>query len=217
MDFALEKYQSQFDKLAKLPKPVRIALVPAIAILVVGLYGYLFYMPAKDELGRGQERMLQLQRKLSEVRAVASNEDGVREEIELLEKKLRAALRQLPNSKELPVLLTDITSLGKNSGLDFKAFRPQAEVRKAFYAVVPIDIEFTGQYHDIATFFDEVSRLPRIVNIGELSVNVTRESSTKTWLGVRGKATTFRFVEPDSEAGQADTGKGRRKARGGAR
>jgi len=196
MDLGLEKYQAQFDKLAKLPKAARLALVPAIAVLVFGLYGYLFYMPAKTQLATAQENVLQLQRKLSEVRAVASNEQAIKDEIGLLEKKLAVALRQLPDSKELPVLLTDVTSLGKNSGLEFKAFRPGDEVVKAFYAEVPIDIEFTGQYHDIATFFDEVSRLPRIVNIGELTVDVTRETTTSTWLSVKGQATTFRFVEP---------------------
>jgi type IV pilus assembly protein PilO len=214
MDLGLEKYQGQLDKLAKLPRPVRLALVPAIAVLVVGLYGYFLYMPAKAELSTGQERLLQLQRKLSEVRAVASNEGAVKEEIAVLEKKLTAALRQLPDSKELPVLLTDITSLGKNSGLDFKAFRPQEEERKAFYAEVPIDIEFTGEFHDIATFFDEVSRLPRIVNIGELAVTVNRESTTHTWLAVKGQATTFRFVEPKPAPTPAK-GKGQR-GRGGA-
>ncbi len=214
MDLGLEKYQGQLDKLAKLPRAVRISLVPIIAVLVVGLYGYFLYMPAKAELRSGHERLLQLQRKLSEVRAVASNEGAVKEEIAVLEKKLGNALRQLPDSKELPVLLTDITSLGKNSGLEFKAFRPQEEERKAFYAEVPIDIEFTGQFHDIATFFDEVSRLPRIVNIGELAVTVTRETTTNTWLSVKGQATTFRFVEPEPEASQASA-KGQR-GRGGA-
>ena len=200
MDLGLEKYQSQFDKLAKLPKAARIAVIPAITAIVVGLYGYFLYMPARTDLATSQEQVLQLQRKLSEVRAVASNEGAIKEEIAMLEQKLGVALRQLPDSKELPVLLTDVTSLGKNAGLEFKAFRPREEIIKAFYAEVPIDIEFTGEYHDIATFFDEVSRLPRIVNIGELSVDVSRETTTNTWLTVKGRATTFRFV--DSEQAQ---------------
>jgi len=200
MDLGLEKYQSQFDKLAKLPKAARIAVIPAITAIVVGLYGYFLYMPARTDLATSQEQVLQLQRKLSEVRAVASNEGAIKEEIAMLEQKLGVALRQLPDSKELPVLLTDVTSLGKNAGLEFKAFRPGDEIIKAFYAEVPIDIEFTGEYHDIATFFDEVSRLPRIVNIGELSVDVSRETTTNTWLTVKGRATTFRFV--DSEQAQ---------------
>jgi type IV pilus assembly protein PilO len=214
MDLGLDKYQAQLDKLGKLPRPVRIALFPIAFTLVMGVYGYAFYLPASEELTAKQEEHLQLQRKLSEVRAVASNEAAVKQEIADLEKKLQQALRQLPDSKELPVLLTDITSLGKSAGLDFKAFRPQSEVKKAFYAEVPIEVEFVGHYHDIAHFFDEVSRLPRIVNIGEIAVAIASENTQDTVLKVSGLATTFRFVEPDPEAEAAADAKGAKGAKG---
>jgi type IV pilus assembly protein PilO len=199
MDLGLDKLQVHLDKLNRLPKGARMATVPAIMALVLGVYGYLFFMPARQELAKAEQERLQLQRKLSEVRAVAANEQAVRDEIAMLEKKLAVALRQLPDSKELPVLLTDVTSLGKSAGLDFRAFRPQQEIRKAFYAEVPIDIEFSGGFHDIAAFFDQIARLPRIINITDLEMTIGKENSTGTLLKVEGKATTFRFVEPDPE------------------
>jgi type IV pilus assembly protein PilO len=224
MDLGLEKLQVHLDKLARLPKPARMATVPAIMALVFGIYGYAFFAPARQELGKAEQERLQLQRKLSEVRAVAANEQAVRDEIAMLEKKLAVALRQLPNSKELPVLLTDVTSLGKNAGLDFRGFRPQQEIRKAFYAEVPIEIEFSGGFHDIASFFDQVARLPRIINITDLEMTIGKENSLSTTLKVEGKATTFRFVEPDPEPpadakgakGKAGPGARKAPARGGA-
>lgn len=223
MDLGLDKLQVHLDKLNRLPKSARTATVPAIMVLVLAVYGYLFFMPARQELAKAEQERLQLQRKLSEVRAVAANEQAVRDEIAMLEKKLTVALRQLPDSKELPVLLTDVTSLGKNAGLDFRAFRPQQEIRKAFYAEVPIDIEFSGGFHDIASFFDQIARLPRIINITELEMTIGKENSTTTVLKVEGKATTFRFVEPDPEPQvdpKAAKGKGRAakkaQAKGGA-
>jgi type IV pilus assembly protein PilO len=217
MDLGLDKLQVHLDKLARLPKGARMATLPAIMVIVFAVYGYVFFMPARQELAKAEQDRLQLQRKLSEVRAVAANEQAVRQEIAELEKKLTIALRQLPDSKELPVLLTDVTSLGKNAGLDFKAFRPQQEMRKAFYAEVPIDIEFSGGYHDIASFFDQIARLPRIINITDLEMTIGKESSTATLLTVEGKATTFRFVEPDPEPKAADpkaAGKGRGARKG---
>ena len=212
MDLGLDKLQVHLDKLARLPKGVRMAVVPALVAVVLGAYGYLFFLPARSELAQAEQQQLQLQRKLSEVRAVAANEQAVRDEIAQLEKKLVVALRQLPDSKELPVLLTDVTSLGKNAGLDFRAFRPQQEIRRAFYAEVPIDIEFSGGFHDIATFFDQIARLPRIINITDLDMSIGKESPNGTLLKVEGKATTFRFVEPEPEPKvdpKAAKGKGR--------
>jgi type IV pilus assembly protein PilO len=217
MDLGLDKLQVHLDKLARLPKGARMATLPAIMVIVFAIYGYVFFMPARQELAKAEQDRLQLQRKLSEVRAVAANEQAVRQEIAELEKKLTIALRQLPDSKELPVLLTDVTSLGKNAGLDFQAFRPQQEIRKAFYAEVPIDIEFSGGYHDIASFFDQIARLPRIINITDLEMTIGKESSTSTLIAVEGKATTFRFVEPDPAEPQGEQKPGKGKGRAGAK
>ena len=216
---ALDKVQAQLDKLNKLPRNYRLAMIPAIVVIFTAAYVYFMYLPTKQEVTAASDQHLQLQRKLAEVRAVASNEEAVKEEIEALERKLREALRQLPDSKELPVLLTDITSLGKNAGLDFKGFRPKSEINKGFYAEVPIDIEFTGRFHDVAMFFDEVSRLPRIVNIGEMAISIVREESLDTMLSVKGQATTFRFVDNPTDAEEPEAAgkgrKGRKAKRGG--
>jgi type IV pilus assembly protein PilO len=212
MNLGLDQIQAQLEKLAKLPRAYRTALLPAVVVLVLAAYVWFLYLPAKRELEVARDQHLQLQRKLSEVRSVAANEEAVKREIELLEKKLAVALRQLPDSKELPVLLTDITSLGKNAGLDFKAFRPREEVRRDFYAEVPIDIEFNGRFHDIAMFFDEVSRLPRIVNIGQLDITIDDESTLETMLNVKGSATTFRFVEQAAAPAEPEAAAGGKKA-----
>ena len=204
MELGLDKYQAQLDKLGKLPRNVRLALPPALCALLIGAYVWALHLPARAERSAAREQQLQLQRRLAEVRAVAGNEKQVKEQIATLEKRLKEALRQLPNDKELPGLLTDVSSLGKNAGLDFKSFKPGEEVRKEFYAEVPIELEFTGQYHDIARFFDDISRLPRIVNMGEMEVSIAREGEERTLLKVAGRATTFRFLEVAPAAAQPD-------------
>jgi len=218
MNLGRDELTGAFEKVAKLPRSYRMAMLPAIALLVCAVYVYFLYLPATVTLEGIRDQQLQLQRKLSEVRTVAGNEEAVKEEIAALERELEVALRQLPDSKELPVLLTDITSLGKNAGLEFKAFRPQNELRRDFFAEVPIEIEFIGDFHEVAVFFDEVSRLPRIVNIGELDVAISSEDSLDTVLKVKGSATTFRFLDDaskgESENENAETSTKRRPRRG---
>jgi type IV pilus assembly protein PilO len=154
-------------------------------------------------------RELDVQRRLNEVRAVANNLGKFEAEVGKLEHELTIALRQLPNSKELPVLLTDISGLGKSVGLEFKSFRPRSEIPRDFYAEVPIDIEFTGGFHEIASFFDLMAKLPRIVNVSELKMTIAKESADTTRLQVTGSATTFRFIEgAGSSAVPAPAGKG---------
>ena len=68
------------------------------------------------------------------------------------------------------------------------------EIPHDFYAEVPISIEIEGEYHNIGRFFDLMSDLPRIVNMGSMTVKVSKESMDSTRLVVTGTLTTFRFV-----------------------
>ena len=186
--------QEHLDKIAKLPVAARAGVIFGIAIAVAAGYFFGFYQEKDAELKRLRANELELQRKLSEVRSVAANIGAFEEEISSLELKLTDVLRQLPNKKELEVLLTDISNLGKTAGVQIKSFRRKDEVLHGFYAEVPIDLELEGGFHNIARFFDLMSGLPRIVNMGALGITVTSESMDETRLRVAGTATTFRFV-----------------------
>ena len=186
--------QGKIDQIAKLPSGVRIGIIAAIAALIGVGYYVGVYQGSNDRLKRLRTQELELQRKLSEVRSIAANIDEFQEEIADLEVQLSKVLRQLPDKKEIEVLLTDISNLGKNAGIEIKSFQRRDEIEHGFYAEVPIMIEIEGRYHDIARFFDLLAGLPRIVNMGALNIKVASENFESTRLKVKGTATTFRFV-----------------------
>jgi len=203
MNLGTEQITARLESFAKLPRAYRMAAIPVLCGLVFALYGYVFYKPASVQLTQVEQQERELQRKVSEVRAIVANLAAFEKELADLEQKLKLALRQLPDSKELPVLLTDITSLGKDAGLEFKLFKPKEEVPRDFYAEVPIEIEFSGSYHDIARFFDKVSKLPRIVNVSRMDMALADADGGSTVLNVKGEATTFRFIEQQAAPPQA--------------
>ena len=186
--------QEKFDKILKLPKAARIGILVGIGALICSGYYFGLYQEDSQELDRFQGEEANLQRKLSEVRLIAGNIDAFETEISGLELKLKKALRQLPNEKQLEVLLTDISNLGKTAGVEIRSFSRQEEIVHDFYAEVPISIQLDGQYHDIGKFFELLSQLKRIVNMGSLKISISRESLDATYLKVTGIATTYRFV-----------------------
>lgn len=186
--------QARLDQLAKLPAMARGALLGLVAVVMGAGYFFLMYEDARDDHQRLQVKELELQRKLSEVRSIAANIDEFEIEIANLEIKLQTVLQQLPNEREIEVLLTDISSLGKKAGIEIKEFRRMKEVSRGFYAEVPIDLELTGEYHDIARFFDLLAGLRRIVNMGSINVSVGSDTMEATVLRAKGTATTFRFI-----------------------
>jgi type IV pilus assembly protein PilO len=97
-------------------------------------------------------------------------------------------------------LLTDISNLGKTAGVEIHSFQRKEEVIHDFYAEVPIAIQLEGEYHDIGKFFELLSKLKRIVNMGSLKISIGSESIEATRLKVSGIATTFRFIGAASGA-----------------
>jgi type IV pilus assembly protein PilO len=188
------RIQSKLEQIAKLPTAARMGAMAVIPLLFVVGYFALVYRDASQRFDNLRAQELDLERRLSEVRSVAANLQDFEEEIARLELKLSGVLRQLPDKKELEVLLTDISNLGKQSGIEIKSFKRREEVDHGFYAEVPISIELEGEYHDVAHFFDMLGRLPRIVNMGTIKTKVASENLEATRLRVEGTATTYRFV-----------------------
>jgi len=99
----------------------------------------------------------------------------------------------LPTTSEIPKLLKSITKLGNDSDLEFLLFSPEKQVSKEFYVEIPVSMEVRGSYHNVATFFDKVGKLDRIVNV--VNVNMTPLEAYSTYLKTTCKAVTYRFKE----------------------
>jgi type IV pilus assembly protein PilO len=186
--------QEKIDKVLKLPKSARIGILAGLGALICTGYYLGSYQDSSLKLDQLRGEEANLQRKLSEVRLIAGNITAFEIEIEGLEIELKKALRQLPNEKQLEVLLTDISSLGKTAGVEIISFQRQEEIHHDFYAEVPISIQLNGEYHDIGKFFELLSKLKRIVTMGSLKIGVAKESIDSTRLKVTGIATTYRFI-----------------------
>jgi type IV pilus assembly protein PilO len=184
-----------FEKVFKLPIKQKAALL----CLTLALVGIAFYFglikPKYEQFKELQVKLNDLQNQIQENKKIADNLPKLKREYEQLNKELEAALTELPNQKEIPSLLTSITNVGKNSGLDFLLFRPKPEQSKDFYSEVPVDIVVSGAFINVANFFVAVGNLPRIVNINNVAVSDIKDAGGRTMMKVNCLATTFRFLE----------------------
>jgi len=185
----------QVEKIIQLPLPKKLAGV-AVVLIALGA-GFFFGLekPKLSELKGLQGKLDKINSDINETRKFANNLPKFKAEYEGLKKDLDSALTELPNSKEIPSLLTSITSAGKGAGLDFLVFRPKAETPKEFYAEVPVDISVSGPFFGIANFFVAVGKLPRIVNISNVSFAEIRNDRGRNVVKVNCQATTFRFLD----------------------
>ncbi len=183
------------EKIFKLPTSQKITIWILVLLGIALIFYFTLIKSKQDELKGLQANLNDLRTQIEENRKIADNLPKLLKEYNQLNEELTRALTELPLQKEIPSLLTSITSAGKGSGLDFLVFRPKPEVPKDFYAEVPVDISVSGSYFSVARFFIAVSDLPRIVNISNVAFSDISNKGGNTNMRVTCLATTFRFLE----------------------
>jgi len=176
-----------------LPSPARFGALGGIALLVVGIYYLAFFGGMRSELVDLDRQVEKAEASIQSAKAVASNLEAFKRKREELQTQLQEALRKLPTSSDLPQLLTDITSLGKKSGLEIQSFKRGSKIDRGFYSEQQILLQFAGRYHDIGMFFDRLAKLDRIVNITKLEMKLINDVDVDPRLNVSGVAATFFF------------------------
>ena len=176
----------------------KVALAVAVPVLVLLAYYVFLLGPRMTRTqalqGRIADMLGERDRKTLETARLADREQEVAE----LDRQLDAAVTRLPDEKEIPELLSTISSLGRDSGLDILIFRQKPEGYQEFYAEVPVDMQVRGTYHQVASFFDEVAKLDRIVNVSNIVLRDPKVVDDDLVLEANSTVTTFRFLS-DSE------------------
>jgi type IV pilus assembly protein PilO len=140
-------------------------IVAVVALLLGGGFFQFGLSPYLEERSQLLENKQTLEQQLATERRIARNLPKYEEEVKALEVKLRLALQELPDRKQIDQLLASVSDLARKAGLEVSLFKPDSVVPRDFYEEVPVLMSVEGTYHQVATFFDEVGRMDRIVNI----------------------------------------------------
>ena len=187
----------------KLPKNQQYVVGAVIAIVAaVGFY-YGWYEGKATERDGLKKNLADLNAQIQELNVVKANLPALEKEVEQLSLRLEQLRRILPPAKETPDLMKRLQALASQSNLKLKSFTPGAAVQKDFYQEWPIEIQVEGTYPNLATFFDRVGRLPRIVNIGNLRTATATKQSFSTTLTASYQAMTYVYVEPPAKPAAA--------------
>ncbi|MBF0223887.1 MAG: type 4a pilus biogenesis protein PilO [Desulfobacterales bacterium] len=188
-------FEQIVEKVGALSKGNRIAIFCITMVAIVVGFFYLFYAPISEKITRLTSEYEKSKQELSLVTAKAAKLQGLREEKASKELQFKEAKSKLPDQQDIPELLTGITRSGQDAGLDFSLFNPKPEVPKEFYAEIPVAIAVSGSYHNVTIFFDNVSRLNRIVNINDIKVYNNKQAKADNKLTMECTAVTYKFVE----------------------
>ncbi len=201
---------SFIEKVEKIKMPIRIVILVGTIVLLAGAFIWFVYMPKTQQIQKMELSVQELSKKLADVKKKAREIEKFEQKFAQVTAQFDEALKILPDSKEIPSLLTNITRLGNSAGLNFQLFSPQKERGMGFYKEIPVSILVEGNYHNVARFFDSVGRMDRIVNI--LDVSMKPKTALSTELVTSCQAVTYQFT-PEAEVKQAPPAKGKKKGK----
>jgi len=188
------------DRILSLPFNQRLLVYGGTVVLLVLFYTFVFYLPRSTQIAEKQQNVRTLEEEKAKLQALLKDRSNATVSIQEVEGKFNQAKAQLPEEKEIPELLKQVSNLGRDSGLDVVLFRQKAEVFRDLYAEVPVEMSVRGNYHQIALFFDKVRHLDRIVNVSDTSLKNPQLVGGQTQVDASFSATTYRFLTEEERA-----------------
>lgn len=186
------------ESLKKIPTRQKILIVCGVYLLMGAAYYFLYLQSSVENMGTLETKLSDLKGQVAEKERIAAQRDKYIREVNALKEKLKVALTKLPDKREIPGLLYAVAQAGKNSGIDFVLFEPKQaekktpetqqtdkkpgakgepakEAEEKFYDEIPVKVAINGGYHNTAVFFDKVAKLPRIINIENISMSQVKD------------------------------------------
>ena len=184
------------------PWPVKlIALLTIFVAVVFG--GFVFdWQGQLESLSIAEQEEARLKETFLVKKKQAINLDIIKKQLTETQQSFGALLKQLPNKSEMDALLTDINQAGLGRGLQFELFRPGAERVTGVFAEQPITLKVTGNYDDLGKFASDISQLPRIVTLNDISINPAGAQ-----LVMDAMAKTYRYLDDEELAAQKQAAK----------
>jgi len=174
-----------------LPIPVKAVLLSVLGLVIIAVGYWFLWGPAINELEEAKAKEADLRQVFLTKKGQAIKIEAYREQMVEIEKTFGALLKQLPDRSEMDGLLSDVNQAGLGRGLEFELFKPGQEIVADFYAEMPIQIKVQGAYEDLGAFATDVSKLPRIVTLNNLTIQPGKDGR----LVMDAVAKTYRYLD----------------------
>jgi type IV pilus assembly protein PilO len=193
----------ELSNIAEWPLPAKIFVI----LFLCGVLGFAwYYFDTRDQLDQlkgARAEELTLRQSFESKQKKSANLEAYEEQLVEMRDSLGAMLRQLPDKNEVAGLLVEVSQTGLASGLEFQLFKPSGEIKKEFYAELPILIRVTGLYHEFGAFISGLASLPRIVTIHPVSIRTmgqpSKEGEAGQLLVLETTVKTYRYLEEEEQ------------------
>ena len=153
----------------------------ALAFVIIGAGEYVPMSPVasmRNGLDEHVKRDSDLNRQVAELQVYERRYSEFKLEMAALEKQLETLRTIVPEEKELDDFMRLVEGAAAASGVQIRRITAEAVVTRDYHYELPFTIEVDGPYFSIDDFFARLSRLSRIINVGDLTFSGLADPKT---------------------------------------
>ncbi|HCS47867.1 MAG TPA: hypothetical protein DIW61_06285 [Candidatus Aminicenantes bacterium] len=183
-----------------------------LTVVILGAAFFLYFKPQHAELNRIKAARQTVEREVQSLQEKKQQLDKIEAELATLTQTLKELEVIIPLRKETDVILRRVQQMAFDSRLDLVRFTPRGEINREFYSEWPIPMEIRGSYHNLASFFDRLSKFARIFNIENFTIKALNNQTDDLTISSTFTAKTYVFLEEGTEAAPAAKPQPKRRA-----
>ena len=169
-----------------------------IAIIILGLFYFVYYKPKNEELKSIRNERIQVEAEVAHLRQKKEELDKIEAELEQMRVTLKKLEAIIPQKEEISTILKEMQQLAYDTRLNITKFIQKPEIVKEFYAEQPIEVAITGDYHNLAIFFDRLNSYQRLFNIEDFSIKAIREQTDANTISAEWNVKTYIYREEET-------------------
>lgn len=181
----------------ELPIWIQVLLFLALAVAIAVAFEYVPYSPLQGkrvELEQKQSEATRLNAEVTQLQAFERRKGDLKSEIEALHKQLEILRAIVPEEKEVDEFIRIMQGEASGAGVAIRRLTAKPANPREYYIEVPFEIEADGPYYSVLDFFARLGRVPRVINVGDLSLSGFAEGKTKKYPTRPGTTVTGTFA-----------------------
>jgi type IV pilus assembly protein PilO len=189
--------------LSKLPWYGQIGAFVVLSAAGAGAFWNFYARDAQASIDQRRGQLVKLRQEIDRGLTMAKRLPEFRREVSSLESQLERLRAVLPEEQDVAELLRRVQAMATQSNLAILGFTPHAVTKKQLHAEWPIGLKLEGNYHDLGSFLERVSKFPRIINVGDIKINARTNQNDGSTVTAECTATTFVLLDQKEAAAAA--------------
>jgi type IV pilus assembly protein PilO len=147
----------------------------AVLLALPLLSWWLVFRPQNAEITQARQEIQHKTEMLDMLQARTAGNQDLARQVEEAQKAILAIEARLPSSKEVDLVVRQVSELAVESGLEPPAIESDKPVAAAMFMEQPLKMRITGDFNGFHSFLKKLEVLPRVTRIPDMKITRSTE------------------------------------------